>query len=120
DKHTVGTVSVSGTAVTGTSTNWQTDGACVGNRTGFGSTDPTQITTWFEITAIASNTSLTLDSSPGTLAGGTPYVIEDLRVVAATTNNTATNGGLFVAKGLRPEAFIPSGTTIPAATTVDN
>jgi hypothetical protein len=120
DKHNAGTVAVSGTTVTGTGTTWQTDGACVGNRIGFGSTDPMQISTWYEITAIGSNTSLTLDSSPGTLAGGTAYVIEDLRVVAATTNATATNGGLFVAKGLRPEIFIPAGTAIPAATTVDN
>ena len=120
DKHTAGTVAVSGTTVTGTSTSWQTDGACVGNRIGFGSSDPTQITTWYEITAIGSNASLTLDTSPGTLSAGTPYVIEDLRVVAVTTNATATNGGLFVAKGLRPEIFIPAGTTIAAATTVDN
>lgn len=120
DKHTTGTVAVSGTTVTGTSTNWQTDGVCVGNRIGFGSSDPTQITTWYEITANASNTSLTLDSSPGTLAAGTSYVIEDLRVVTATTNATVTNGGLFVTKGLRPEIFIPAGTTIAAATTIDN
>ena len=104
DKHTAGTVAVSGTAVTGTGTAWLTDGACVGNRIGFGSTDPTQITAWYEITAIASNTSMTLDISPGTLAAGTPYVIEDLRVVTATTNATTTNGGLFVTKGLRPRS----------------
>ena len=104
DKHTAGTVAVSGTTVTGTGTSWQTDGACVGNRIGFGSGDPTQITNWYEITAIGSNTSITVDVSPGTLSAGTPYVIEDLRVVNVTTNATAANGGLFVAKGLRPES----------------
>jgi hypothetical protein len=38
----------------------------------------------------------------------------------AQTNNTATSGGLFVAKGLRPELFITSGTTIAAATSTDS
>lgn len=120
DKHTAGTVGVSGTAVTGTSTTWQTDGACVGNRIGFGSTDPTAITTWYEISAIGSDTSITLTTTAGTISSGTAYVIEDLRAVTSTTNATATNGGLFVAKGLRPEIFIASSTTIPAATTTDN
>jgi len=37
-----------------------------------------------------------------------------------TTNATATNGGLFIVKGLRIENFIVGGTNIAAATTVDN
>lgn len=120
DLHTVGTVAVSGTAVTGTSTNWQSDKACVGNRIGFGSTDPAQISTWYEISAIGSDTGITLSTSAGTIADGTDYVIEDLRAVVATTNATPTNGGLFVVKGLRYENFQAGGTAIPAATTVDN
>ena len=38
----------------------------------------------------------------------------------ATTNATATNGGLFVAKGLNYSTFTDAGTTIAAATTTDN
>ncbi|TXG80172.1 MAG: hypothetical protein E6R13_08605 [Spirochaetes bacterium] len=120
DLHTTGTVAVSGTAVTGTSTTWQTNSACVGNRIGFGSNDPTQITTWYQISAIGSNTGITLTASAGTITAGTPYVIEDLRIISANTNATTTNGGLFVVKGLSWDAFITGGTTIPAATTVDN
>ena len=120
DKHNAGTVAVSGTAVTGTGTSWQTDRACVGNRIGFGSADPTQITTWHEIAAIGSDGALTLTASAGTEDAGTPYVIEDLRMLVLTTNATVTNGGLFVAKGLRPEVFSTLGTTIPAAATTDN
>lgn len=120
DLHTTGTVAVSGTAVTGTSTHFSSDRACVGNRIGFGSTDPTQISTWYEISAIGSNTSITLTTSAGTISAGTPYVIEDLRCVTAQKNATATNGGLFVVKGLRPEIFTAGGTAIAAATTVDN
>lgn len=120
DKHTAGTVAVSGTAVTGTSTTWLADGACVGNRIGFGSTDPAQITTWYTISAIGSNTGITLTSSAGTISAGTPYVIEDLRAITANSNATATNGGLYVTKGLSINDFIPTSTTIPAATTVDN
>jgi len=115
-----GTVSVSGTAVTGSSTTWQTNKACVGNRIGFGSTDPTQISTWYIISAIGSDTTITLAASAGTIAGGTAYVIEDLRAVIATTNATAANGGLIVVKGLAKDLFSNVGGTVPAATTVDS
>ncbi|MDD5165173.1 MAG: hypothetical protein PHG25_01365 [Candidatus Pacebacteria bacterium] len=120
DLEITGTVSVSGTAVSGTSTLFSTNKVCVGNRIGFGSTDPTQITTWYEISAIGSDTSITLTTTAGTIAGGTAYVIEDLRCIMATTNATATNGGLYVVKGLNFNAFSNVGGTVPAATTVDN
>jgi hypothetical protein len=117
--YTVGTASVSGTAVTGSGTAWQASNLSVGSRIGFGSTDPTAITTWFEISAIGSDTSITLSASAGSIGSGT-YVIEDLRCVVSTTNATLTNGGVFIAKGLRFENFAAGGFTIPAATTVDN
>lgn len=118
ENYTTGTVGVSGTAVTGTGTAWLT-GLSVGSRIGFGSTDPNAITTWFQISAIGSDTSITLTGSAGTIAAGTPYVIQDLMIVQATTNATATNGGLFVTKGLQYADFTNPATTIPAATTVD-
>lgn len=118
--YTIGDVGVSGTTVTGNGTSWQSDRMTVGSRIGFGSTDPTQIIDWYQIGSIDSDTQITLTSSAGTISAGTPYVIEDLRVLVATTNATATNGGFFVTKGLRVELFTPSGTTIPAATTIDN
>lgn len=117
ENYTTGTVSVSGTAVTGSGTDFTTQ--CVGSRIGFGSTDPNQITTWYAISAIGSATGLTIGGSAGTIAAGTPYVIQDLMVVQATTNATTTNGGLFVTKGLRYEDFQNPAATIPAATTVD-
>lgn len=91
----------------------------VGCRIGFGSTDPNQISTWYEIATVGSNTSITLTSTAGTISAGTPYVIEDLSIITANTNATATNGGLFIAKGLNLNAF-NNTLTIPAATTVDN
>lgn len=120
DKHTAGTVAVSGTTVTGTGTRVVTDRVAVGSRIGFGSTDPTQITTWYEIASITSDTNFALDTTPGTISAGTPYVIEELRAVYLTTNATAANGGLFVAKGLRPELFTPAGTAIGGAASTDN
>jgi hypothetical protein len=118
ENYTTGTVAVTGTAVTGTGTLWTT-GLSVGSRIGFGSTDPAQITTWYAITAIGSDTSITLGTSAGSIAAGTSYVLQDLMIVQATTNATATNGGIFVTKGLRFEDFQNPATTIPAATTVD-
>lgn len=116
--YTTGTASASGTAVTGSSTAWNSSNLSAGCRIGFGSTDPTQISTWYEISAIGSDTSITLTATAGTVTSGA-YVIEDLRVLTSTTNATTTNGGLFLAKGLRVELFTPSGTVIAAAVATD-
>lgn len=123
DLETTGTVAVSGTAVTGTSTLFRTNKVCAGNRIGFGSTDPTQITVWYEIASIASDTSITLVATAGTVSAGASYVIEDLRAVFTTTASTSTNGGLFVVKGLQIATFTSlttTGTTIAAATITDS
>ncbi len=119
EKLTTGTVAVSGTAVTGTGTAFSAEKACVGNRIGFGSTDPALITQWYEISAVGSDTGITLTTNAGTISAGTPYVIEDLRAYVIITSVTTSNGGLYIVKGLRREIFTPAGTTIPAATTVD-
>lgn len=118
--HTTGTVSVSTTAVTGVGTKFQDEGIAVGARIGFGSNDPTTISTWYIISAISSETGITLSTSAGTIEVGTPYVIEELRFVVTTTNATVLNGGLFLVKGINYSDFINIGTIIPAATTVDN
>jgi hypothetical protein len=117
--HTTGTVTVAGTAVTGNSTTFSTSRIGVGARIGFGSTNPNNITTWYYITAIGSDTSITLGSSV-TVGAGSSYVIEELRVYTATTNATAANGGLFVAKGINFDDFTSGGTTISAASATDN
>ncbi len=118
--YTAGTVSVSSTAVTGSGSTWSTDRMSVGSRIGFGSNNPTEISTWHEISAVGSNTGITLTSSASTYVAGTPYVIEDIMLLTTTTNATATNGGLYVTKGIRPEIFTSVGTTIPAAVSTDN
>jgi len=119
ENYTTGTVEVSGTSVTGSGTAWNTSRLSVGSRIGFGSTDPTQITTWYEISAIGSDTSITLTSSAGVVSSGTPYIIEDLTIVQATTNATATNGGLFVTKGLQYADFTNPAKAISAAVSTD-
>jgi len=129
-KYTTGTVAVSGATVTGTTTTWTTDRIVFGSRIGFGSTDPTQISTWYYINAVGGNTSITIQNNvtaTGTggvaanlsIADGTAYVIEDLRILTTTTNATATNGGLYMNPGLSQDDFSVAGTTISAATTVD-
>ena len=74
--YSTGTVAASGTSVTGSGTAWLSGGVPVGGKIGFGSTDPASITTWYTITAVGSDTELTLQSTPGTIAGGTAYVID--------------------------------------------
>lgn len=120
-EHSTGTVSTAGssTTITGSSTAFQTERIAVGARIGFGSTDPTAITTWYEISAIASDTSLTINAAVD-LAGGTSYVIEEIRLLVACTNATLTNGGPHLIKGLNYGTFQTGGTTIVEASTTDN
>ena len=127
-QYTTGTVGVSGTSVTGSGAAWVTNqiasgggSAGAGARIGFGSTDPTAITQWYYISSVGGENAITLTLTAGTIAGGTPYVIEEIRPVIVTTNTTATNGGVFVAKGCNLDQFITTGTTIAAsAATTDN
>lgn len=117
---TSGTVGVaSGSIVTGVNTGFSTTRVCVGNRIGFGSTKPEEITQWSEILSIETDTSLTLTAPPGVIATGTPYVIEDLRLVVIASSLTTSNSGIYIVKGLRREIFSATGTTIAAATTID-
>lgn len=118
--YSTGTVAVSGTAVTGTTTTWVTQKIAAGARIGFGSTDPSAITTWYSIASIDSNTGITLNNDAGTISSGAAYVIEELRILLATTNATAANGGLYLAKGINNDDFTPAGTTIAAAASTDN
>jgi hypothetical protein len=125
---TTGTVTVSGTAVTGTGTDWFTKRINAGARIGFGSTDPDQITTWYEIApgaALTANASLTLSASGPTLGTATPYIIEDYSIIFSGTAATAADGGgLRIIKGLNlnTSCFSPTATptAIATATTIDN
>lgn len=130
EKYTTGTVSVSGATVTGSSTTWSASRIFLGSRIGFGSTDPTQITDWYYINAVSSDTSITIqvsDTAAGTggtaanltISAGTAYVIEDLRFLMSTTNATATNGGLFMIAGTSADSFATNGQTIATAAATD-
>lgn len=120
-KHTTGSVSTTGSSATinGSGTGFVTERIAVGARIGFNTTDPTLVTTWYEITSITDDLTLTINS-PITLAPGTSYVIEEIRIALAATNATLLNGGIHLIKGLNYDTFTPGGTTIPEATTVDN
>ncbi|MFA6301344.1 MAG: hypothetical protein WC609_03265 [Candidatus Paceibacterota bacterium] len=115
-----GTVGVSGTAVTGSGTLFATNKVAVGARIGFGSNDPTQITTWYRIATRTSDTALVLNVTAGTIASGTSYVIQEFRPIYVATNATTTNGGIHYGKGISLEDFTVTGTTIPVAVATDD
>lgn len=119
-EESTGTVAVSGTIVTGTSTQFATNKVAIGARIGFGSTDPAQITDWKRITVRTSDTALTLNTTPGTITAGTAYVIQEFRPVYTATNATTTNGGTHYGKGISIEDFTPAGTTIAVAVSTDD
>lgn len=115
-----GTVSVSGTAVTGSGTSFATNKVAIGARIGFGSTDPADITTWYRVTVRGSDTSLTINTSAGTIPASTPYIIQEFRPIYVATNATTTNGGIHYAKGVSIEDFKVGGTTISLAVSTDD
>ena len=122
EKYTTGTVSINNgsNTLTGLSSTWAADRIFLGSRIGFGSTDPTQITKWYEIGAVGNDTTITLTQVFGeSNISGSDYVIEDLRILFAMTNAIANLGGVFMAAGLRFENFTTAGFGITAATTVD-
>jgi len=119
-EESTGTVGTTGTALTGSGTAFATNKVAVGARIGFGSTDPSAITTWYRISARGSDTALTLATSPGNITAGTAYVIQEFRPVYTATNATTTNGGTHYGKGISIEDFTPAGTTIAVAVSTDD
>lgn len=119
--HTTGTVGTSGssTTLTGSGTGFQSERIAAGARIGFGTTDPLQVTEWYEISSITNDTTLVLDREAD-ISAGTSYVIEEIRILVACTNNTLTNGGPHLIKGLNYSTFSVSGTVIAEASTTDN
>jgi hypothetical protein len=121
DFYTTGTISGTGSTITGFNTLWISEKISVGARIGIGSYDPEFITEWYEISAISSNTSITISQSLlKTIPANTPYVIEEIRIIQFlnSTSNSTLNG-IFVTKGLNYEVFDIQFFTIPMATTVD-
>jgi hypothetical protein len=122
--HSDGTVSTSGTSstISGVSTKFTDDRIAVGARIGFGSTNPENITTWYEITNINSNTELTILGGGVNLPLGTEYVIEEIRLVFSTINATATitNGSVHIMKGINYDSFTIGGTIVNDCIDTDN
>ena len=118
DTYTTGTVAVTAQYVTGTNSTWIIDRMNVGSRIGFGTTDPTQIKTWYYVASITGDTAMTLTQPvTTTISAGTSYVLEDLRNVMNTVNGTS--GGVYLTKGLNHDDFTSLGTTISFATSSD-
>ena len=86
-----GTVQASGTSVTGTGTTFTN--YLVNSQIGFGSTIPSDISTWYTISDIASDTSLTLTSSAGAVSAGSDYVIKhQFKIWGVSTGSTTLYG----------------------------
>lgn len=122
-RHRTGTVSTVGntTTINGNGTAFVDERIASGARIAFGTTASTSNNQWYEIQSINSNTGLTLNSAI-TLSAGTPYVIEEIRVLLLMTSATSYAGGLYLIKGLNYSTFSPGGTTIPEVfpSTADN
>jgi hypothetical protein len=117
ETYNAGSIYGVGTTIRGTETAWAASRIPQGCRIGFGAPDPTYITRWYEISEVTNDNTIRLTTPLDVgYASNTPYVIEDLRAITATTNATVNGGGLNVTKGLRPEIFSVAGVTIGVST----
>ena len=119
EKYITGTIAVNNasTSVAGTGTTWAANRQWAGCRIGFGTTDPTAVTTWYEIspTTAPLDSTITL-SSPyyGANLSGASYVIEDLRILWVATNSTAANAGVYMTAGIHFGMFSNNASTLGA------
>ena len=89
--NTSGTVQASGTSVTGTGTTFTN--YLINSEIGFGSTIPSDISTWYTISDITTDTALTLTSSAGSVTAGSDYVIKhQFKVWGVSTGSTTLYG----------------------------
>ncbi len=106
-----GTVNIIGHQITGINTKFYDSKISEGSRIGFGSTDPSRITTWYTINKIDNNNQLYIDVAA---PSGTniPYVIEELRIYYLSVQT------FNIVKGLNFDCFSTS-LSIPQIYTSD-
>ena len=110
-RYSTGTVSASGTTVTGTNTSWRTANFSKNSRIGFGTTEPHLVDKWYYITDLPSDTSLTVSLTiTENIPANTPYVIEEMRIVFHTTTN------LYLIKGVTENDFFVGKSYAPTLT----
>lgn len=116
-RYSSGSVTVNGTTVTGSSTNWATNRIFQGSRIGFGTTNPTAVTQWYDIADVPTESNLTLTSPvPVNLSPGTSYVIEELKLYIPMQHATQAYNGVVVVGGLSETTFTNVGTVVNAYT----
>ena len=100
--------------ITGYQTGWSGKNLPAGTRIGFGSSTPSLVSGWYRVSGYTGtgDTTLTLRSNLATTyASGTPYVIDDLRILTLVSSATAIKGGLYMTKGIAYEDFITGAGT---------
>ena len=111
-RYSSGSVQVNGLSVTGSSTQWSTNRIFQGSRIGFGTTSSADITDWYDIATVPTNTNFELATTvPQNLPPGTPYVIEELKIAFGFTGNGLLSGTLLV-HGVHEGVFSQTGTTV--------
>ena len=106
-----GTVNIIGHQITGVNTKFYDSKISEGSRIGFGTTDPSRVTTWYTINKIDNNNQLFIDS-PAPSGANIPYVIEELRIYFLSFQT------FNIVKGLNFDCFSTS-LSIPQVYTSD-
>jgi hypothetical protein len=116
-RYSSGSVEVNGISVTGSSTNWETNRIFQGSRIGFGTTSSADVTQWYDISTVPTNTNFQLATAAITnFAPGTPYVIEELKLFIPTLHASLPVNGVVVVNGLNESTFTLAGTVVNSYT----
>jgi hypothetical protein len=116
-RYSSGSVQVNGTGVTGSSTNWATNRIFQGSRIGFGTTSSADVTTWYDISTVPTNTNFELATAAVTnYTSSTPYVIEELKLFIPTLHSSLPVNGVVVVNGLNESTFTVAGTVVNSYT----
>ena len=116
-RYSSGSVEVNSTGVTGSSTNWATNRIFQGSRIGFGTTSSANVTQWYDISTVPTETNFELATAAITnYAPGTPYVIEELKLFIPTLHASLPVNGVVVVNGLNESTFTAAGTVVNSYT----
>jgi hypothetical protein len=111
-RYTSGSVEVNGISVTGSATQWETNRIFQGSRIGFGTTSSAEVTNWYEIATVPTETNFELATAAITnYAPGTPYVIEEMKIAFGFIGNGLLSGTILI-HGVHEGVFSQTGTTV--------
>jgi hypothetical protein len=113
-RYTIGTVSGSGSTITGNGTSWKTDNFALNSRIGFFTNQAHLVDKWYQISAMPSDTSLTLSSNlDSNIPENSLYIMEEIRIVFQSSVALYQIKGISELDFITQKSFLNNNFSIP-------